>query len=219
MFQKNCLRLYFVAGSQDCVHLAGEPSENLVMILEKALQNGITCFQFREKGQHALQEKEAVFALAQKCQKLCQQYQVPFVIDDDLALALALNADGLHIGQSDIAISQAIEQLPENMFLGVSASNIDELSGSLNPRIAYFGIGPIFATSSKADAASQIGIAYITQMKNAAQNTPLVAIGGITVNDVAAIMRAGADGIAVISAITRADNIEEAVRLLLAQTK
>ena len=138
------------------------------------------------------------------------------MIDDDLPMALALGADGLHIGQSDIAIHEAIKQLPEKMFLGVSANNLNELSGSLNPHVDYFGVGPIFTTSSKEDADKAIGIEAISIMKQAAKNTPIVAIGGIGVNDVAAIMHAGADGVAVISAITRADNVSETVRLLLA---
>lgn len=216
MFKKEYLRLYFVAGSQDCVHLSGDSGEQLLNILEQALQSGITCFQFREKGQYALKQKDEIWALAQKCQKLCQKYQVPFVIDDDLPMALALGADGLHIGQSDIAIHEAIKQLPEKMFLGVSANNLNELSGSLNPRVDYFGVGPIFTTLSKENAVKAIGIGAISAMKQVAKNTPIVAIGGIGANDVAAIMNAGADGVAVISAITRADNVGEAVRLLLA---
>ena len=80
----------------------------------------------------------------------------------------------------------------------------------------YFGVGPIFTTSSKEDADKAIGIEAISIMKQAAKNTPIIAIGGIGVNDVAAIMHAGADGVAVISAITRADNVSETVRLLLA---
>ena len=102
------------------------------------------------------------------------------------------------------------------MFLGVSANNLNELSGSLNPRVDYFGVGPIFTTLSKENAVKAIGIGAISAMKQVAKNTPIVAIGGIGVNDVAAIMNAGADGVAVISAITRADNVGEAVRLLLA---
>ena len=116
----------------------------------------------------------------------------------------------------EIAIHEAIKQLPEKMFLGVSANNLNELSGSLNPRVDYFGVGPIFTTLSKENAVKAIGIGAISAMKQIAKNTPIVAIGGIGVNDVAAIMNAGADGVAVISAITRADNVGEAVRLLLA---
>lgn len=213
MFSEEMLRLYFVAGSQDCAHLSGNASQQLLTILEHALQNGITCFQFREKGSRALSDRAAILALGKQCQVLCQAHHIPFVVNDDLDLALTLNADGLHIGQSDMAIDEVAKRLPEKMFLGVSVSNRVELLASQHQRVAYFGVGPIFQTSSKSDAAPAIGIKGFAQLKSLS-DCPMVAIGGIGANDVPNLMRSGASGVAVISAITHADEVGKSVRVL-----
>lgn len=216
MFQRGLLSVYFVAGTQDCLHLStGTPEQKLLSTLEIALQAGITCYQFREKGELALQDKQVQWQLARDCQALCRQYGVPFVLNNDVEMAVKLGADGVHIGQKDMAALEAIKLTQGKLFLGISNSTIYELQNSLKlPDIDYWAVGAIFNTTSKPDAMQNVGIDLIRQAKQLNPNKPLVAIGGISVDNVANIWAAGADGVAVISAITRSDNVMQTVQNL-----
>lgn len=216
MFQRELLSVYFVAGTQDCLHLSTEtPEQKLLSTLERALQAGITCYQFREKGELALQDKQAQWQLARDCQTLCRQYGVPFVLNNDVEMAVKLGADGVHIGQKDMAALEAIKLIQGKLFLGISNSTLYELQNSLKlPDIDYWAVGAIFNTASKPDAMQNVGIDLIRQAKQLAPNKPLVAIGGISVDNVANIWAAGADGVAVISAITQSDNVMQTVQNL-----
>lgn len=216
MFQRELLSVYFVAGTQDCLHLStGTPEQKLLSTLETALQAGITCYQFREKGELALQDKQAQWQLARDCQVLCRQYGVPFVLNNDVEMAVKLGADGVHIGQKDMAALEAIKLIQGKLFLGISNSTLYELQNSLKlPDIDYWAVGAIFNTASKPDAMQNVGIDLIRQAKQLDPNKPLVAIGGISVDNVANIWAAGADGVAVISAITRSDNVMQTVQNL-----
>lgn len=216
MFQRELLSVYFVAGTQDCLHLSAEtPEQKLLSTLETALQAGITCYQFREKGELALQDKQAQWQLARDCQALCRQYGVPFVLNNDVEMAVKLGADGVHIGQKDMAALEAIKLTQGKLFLGISNSTLYELQNSLKlPDIDYWAVGAIFNTASKPDAMQNVGIDLIRQAKQLDPNKPLVAIGGISVDNVANIWAAGADGVAVISAITRSDNVMQTVQNL-----
>lgn len=216
---RQILPLYLVAGSQDCRHLAGEAAENLLKVLEAALQAGITCFQFRDKGVGSLADRPAEQAeLAQRCRQLCQRYQVPFIVNDDLALAQAVNADGIHVGQGDISPKAIRTELGERLIIGLSVNKLAEARAS-DPlaEIDYFGIGPIFPTQSKADPKPVVGTAFIRQLRQAGIRKPLVAIGGVKANSVAELTAYGADGVAVISAITAAADVKAAVKALLAE--
>lgn len=213
---RNNLKVYFIAGSQDCRHLNGDPSDNLLQILQQALQAGISCFQFREKGKNALQNRKSVVELAKKCQDLCNQYHVPFFINDDIELALQLNADGIHVGQEDRPISQVIEQCQGKLKIGLSINNLQQAKeNSEIDGIDYFGVGPIFPTQSKADAKPTVGLNLLKSIRTLGIDKPIVAIGGITAASVAEILQAGADGVAVISAISQAENIDAAIKQLL----
>lgn len=214
-FHPSFLHLYFIAGSQDCRHLPDSPERNLLTLLETALQNGITCFQYREKGAGALTCPERIGALAQSCRDLCRRYGIPFVVNDDVRLARQVGADGLHIGQDDGSIATARQQLGYGRFIGLSAHGLPQLSGCLDSGADYFGIGPIFATSSKADAKTPLGSSVFAAIRAAGIRVPLVAIGGIGIEHAAALRRAGADGVAVISAITQAADPAAAVKALL----
>lgn len=213
------LNLYFVAGTQDCRHLPdGTPQQKLLAVLEQALQNGITCFQFREKGVGALRDPAKIRALAQACRDLCRRYRVPFFLNNDVRLALALQADGVHIGQKDMPLPEAAALCKGRLLLGISNTDMDELGKNRdNPDVDYFAAGPVFATRSKADAAPPTGIGFIRTIRESGFTRPLVAIGGITSETAADIRRAGADGIAVVSAIAQAQDVGKAVVGLLAR--
>ncbi|WP_373795713.1 thiamine phosphate synthase [Neisseria dentiae] len=213
------LKLYFIAGTQDCRHLSGRPEQNLLHILEQALQSGITCFQFREKGQGALQDAVQIRQTAADCRDLCRHYRVPFFINDDIRLALELGADGVHIGQQDTSPEQAAALCKGRLMLGLSHNTLAELAASRqNEAMDYAAVGPIFSTRSKADAEPVVGTDFIRRIRSSGFLRPLVAIGGITENNAAAVRAAGADGVAVISAITQAADIGAAVGKLLAES-
>lgn len=213
---RQALHLYLVAGTQDCNHLNGTPERNLLGVLEQALQHGITCYQLREKGKGSLHDRQHILRLAEACRDLCRQYHVPFFIDDDIQMALAVGADGVHIGQSDMPVAEAAELCGGKLMIGLSHNTLAEIEASRHtPALAYCAIGPIFATQSKEKPNPTVGIERIREIRRSGFERPLVAIGGITAETAAEIRQAGADGIAVISAITRAEDVGKAVQALL----
>ncbi|ASK26796.1 thiamine phosphate synthase [Neisseria chenwenguii] len=213
---REILNLYFVAGTQDCRHLGALPEENLLGVLEQALRAGISCYQFREKGEGSLTDEARMRALAAACRDLCRRYGVAFVVNNDVYLALELGADGVHIGQSDMPAAEAAALCQGRLFLGLSHSNMAEIEKSLplSDGIDYFAAGPIFSTVSKDDASPQTGLDFIRAIRQAGVDKPLAAIGGIGVNEAAAVRTVGVDGVAVVSAITRAADIAAAVAAL-----
>lgn len=178
-------------------------------ILEEALQAGITMFQFREKGPNAL-TGQAYENFARDCQKLCQHYHVPFIVNDDVDLALLLQADGVHVGQDDLHISIVREKIGD-MLLGISVHSDAELKITLQYGADYVGIGPIFATRSKHDANAPSGTNFLQQVRLHFPELPIVAIGGIDNTNAQPVFEAGADGVAVISAICDSTDIHETV--------
>ncbi|MEG0471698.1 MAG: thiamine phosphate synthase [Solibacillus sp.] len=199
------LEVYFIMGTVNC---SGDP----LVILEKALQAGITLFQLREKGEGAL-TGAALVAFAKSCQKLCRQYNVPFIINDHVELALEIDADGIHIGQDDTDLTQIRMPFP-NKWIGVSVHSMEEMDAAVQDGADYVGIGPIFETQSKLDAQDAAGVTFLSQARKAYPTYPIVAIGGITTKDVYEVRAAGADGVAVISAICQSDDIQAAVKAL-----
>ncbi len=210
------LSVYFIAGTQDCLHLSGDPAQNLLEILKQALQAGITCFQFRDKGKHSLTHlPEQQKQLARQCLALCRQYQVPFIVNDNVALAMEIGADGVHVGQSDMAIQQVLEKTQHKLIVGLSTNNLDQvLAAQQQGEIDYIGVGPIFPTGSKADHSAVLGVEFVEKLKDYALSKPFVVIGGINQYNAHTLKQAGADGVAVISAITQAENIQTAVEKL-----
>lgn len=213
---RDILKLYLVAGTQDCRHLPDTPQQNLLGVLEQALQSGISCYQFREKGNGSLQDFSEIKELARACQQLCRRYNVPFVLNNDVELAVEMGADGVHIGQKDMPLAQAAELCGGKLFIGISNNSFDNILASLQiDKADYFACGPVFPTQSKPDAAAPVGVELVQRVRESGIVKPLVAIGGIKAEHAAAIRAAGADGIAVISAITRAPDVAAAVKALL----
>ncbi len=213
---KSMLSVYFIAGSQDCCHLSNNAGENLLYILKQALMGGISCFQFREKGKNSLENDPAAKRqLAIECQKLCKEFNAPFIINDDIDLALSLQADGIHVGQTDMGINDILLKTTVKPIIGLSINNLAQaLANQNNPNIDYFGIGPIFSTQSKLDHSPVLGMEIFHQIREHQINKPCVAIGGITELSAPKLRQLGADGVAVISAITRSKNIFETIRIL-----
>ena len=199
------IRKYFIMGSQNC-HIKPET------ILEEAAQAGITAFQFREKGPSALTGNKKL-ALGHRLRDICARYYIPFFINDDIELAVPLEADGIHIGQEDTSLEEVRDMFPD-IYIGLSISNQEELNHSPIELADYLGVGPIYATSTKEDAKQAIGTGLIRSLKQHHPNLPVVGIGGITEKNAATVIDAGADGVAVISAITESDDIFASVRNL-----
>ncbi len=206
----------FVAGSQDFYHIKGGKNDRinaLLDALELALQSKITAFQFRQKGDLALQDPIEIKQLALECQKLCQKYGAPFIVNDEVQLALELKADGVHVGQEDMAIEEVIALCKKRLFIGLSVNTLEQaLKARHLDAIAYFGVGPIFPTQSKKDK-QVVGIELLKKIKDSGIKKPLVAIGGITVHNASKLHEYG--GIAVISAIAQSKDKALAVGKLL----
>ncbi|MGL2614806.1 thiamine phosphate synthase [Helicobacter pylori] len=214
MFDADCLKLMFVAGSQDFYHIKGDRTNALLETLELALQSQITAFQFRQKGDLALQDPTQIKRLALECQKLCKKYGAPFIINDEVRLALELKADGVHVGQEDMAIEEVVTLCQKRLFIGLSVNTLEQaLKAHHLDAVAYLGVGPIFPTLSKKDAKEVVGVNLLKKIRDSGVKKPLIAIGGITMHNAPKLHEYG--GIAVISAITQARDKALAIEKLL----
>ncbi|WP_100980370.1 thiamine phosphate synthase [Helicobacter pylori] len=218
MFDTDCLKLMFVAGSQDFYHIKGGKNDRinaLLDTLESALQSKITAFQFRQKGDLALQDPVGIKQLALECQKLCQKYGTPFIVNDEVKLALELKADGVHVGQEDMAIEEVITLCKKRLFIGLSVNTLEQaLKARHLDGVSYLGVGPIFPTPSKKDK-QVVGVGLLKKIKDSGVKKPLIAIGGITTDNALKLRECGVSGIAVISAIAQAKDKALAVGKLL----
>ena len=209
MFNKELLKLYFICGTTTCL------GKDLYTVVEDALKGGITLFQFREKGKGALEGKEKL-ELAIKLQNLCKKYNVPFIVNDDIELALEIDADGVHVGQDDLGVDE-IRKLMPNKIIGLSIGNEEELKQSKVEYVDYVGVGPVYVTQSKDDAGGAIGYEGLELMRRFLPQMPLVAIGGIQTQHIKDVMKTNIDGVSIISAISYSDNIEKTVREMIEQ--
>ena len=187
--------------------------ETLYAQVEKALKGGVTFVQLREK---ALDE-QAFLEEAKEIQKLCAQYHVPFVINDNVEIAAQIGADGVHVGQSDMEAGDVREKLGPDRIIGVSAQTVEQAVRAQERGADYLGVGAVFSTGSKADAVkvSHETVRAITE----AVDIPVIAIGGITKDNVSELSGTGICGIAVISAIFAQTDIEGAAQVLKERTE
>jgi len=198
------LAVYLIMGSRN----AG--SRDPLHVLEAALKGGITSFQLREKGPGALAGSE-LRAFGEACRDLCRTHGVPFIVNDDVRLAMELDADGVHIGQEDDDAREVRRKIG-NKILGVSAHNLDEVREAAAAGADYIGIGPVYGTTSKPDARPVCGTVPIKEAAEAVPELPSVGIGGITADNAGPVITAGASGVSVITAIALADDPERAAR-------
>ncbi len=175
----------------------GRSSEEIV---GAAVRGGVTCVQLREK--HC--STRDFIREARSLQPLLQHHKIPLIINDRLDVALAIGADGVHLGQSDMHIGDARRLVGEKMIIGISAENLNDAIVAEQEGADYIGISPVFETDTKVDTAAPLGLEGIRWIRRAV-NLPLVGIGGINAGNVREIICAGADGVAVVSAIVSAD--------------
>ncbi|HBF74637.1 MAG TPA: thiamine phosphate synthase [Lactobacillus sp.] len=208
-FKPEMLKAYFVCGSQDV------PEGQFETIVERAIKAGITAFQFRDKGNASTLSPIDRAAMAMKLRGRCAEAGIPFIVDDNVELAKQVNADGIHVGQSDEKIQQVVTEVGDQMIVGLSCSNAEEVeAANAIDGIDYYGSGPIHPTGSKADADPVIGFDGLKQLVSLTDR-PIVAIGGITVADLSNVIKAGASGSAVISMIAQSDDIDGVVKAML----
>lgn len=181
--------------------------------VQEALDGGVTFLQLREKHIDSglfLQE-------AQELKDLCKQYQVPFVINDDVELALKVDADGVHVGQSDMKAGDVRKKLGKDKIIGVSAQTVEQAVMAEKHGADYLGVGAVFPTSSKDDA-QEVDYETLKAICQAVQ-IPVIAIGGINAQNVERLKGSGICGAAVISAIFAQEDIKEAAKELKNRTK
>ncbi len=185
-------------------------NQTLYQQVEAALKGGVTCVQLREKKPEAtvfLQEAEEICAL-------CRQYNVPFIVNDHVDIALACGADGIHVGQSDMAAGDVRRRIGKERLLGVSVHTVEEARRAVQEGADYLGLGAVFPTSTKSDV-DQMSSEILQAICNAV-DLPVVAIGGITPDNLLKLSGSGVDGVALVSAIFAAKDIEETCRKLRA---
>ena len=200
------LEVYFISGTQDV-----ELNENrLLSVVEDACRGGVTCFQFREKGVGTLVGQQKL-ELAQQLKQICAKYNVLYIINDDVDLAVAVNADGVHVGQEDMRLEE-VRNLVGHKVVGISIHSVEELHKTDVIYADCVGVGPMYATSSKPDAQVPCGPNRITELQSEGLTLPCVGIGGITLDNAKPVLQAGASGVAVISAIAHADSPYEAAQ-------
>lgn len=173
-------------------------------ILEAALKGGANSIQLREKYNDTL----SFYHRAVITKNLCEKYNIPLIINDRLDIALAVNADGLHIGQKDIPFSIARKILGKEKIIGLSVSNEIQALEANELDVDYIGLSPVFETKTKsADLAIPLGIEGLKKIKKLS-NKPVICIGGIDINNTKDLIINGADGIAVVTSISKAENPE-----------
>ena len=181
--------------------------------VEQALKGGATFVQLREKNL----DKEHFMEEAGQIKELCREYKVPFVINDSVDIALEMDADGVHVGQSDMEAGDVREKLGPDKIIGVSAQTVEQALLAEKRGADYLGVGAVFHTGSKADA-TDVSRETLKEIC-AAVKIPVVAIGGITKDNLKELSGSGICGIAVISAIFAQPDIEAGTRELRKRTE
>lgn len=176
--------------------------------VEAALKGGVTCVQLREKEM----DETAFLQEAKDICALCHRYGVPFIVNDNVDVAIACQADGIHVGQEDMAAGEVRRRVGDAMLLGVSVHTVEEARRAVRNGADYLGLGAVFPTSTKTD---------VDQMTNEtlraicdAVDVPVVAIGGINRGNLLKLSGSGVDGVALVSAIFSAEDIEDTCQKL-----
>ena len=186
-------------------------ARGLLATVEAAVKGGATIVQLRDPDAHG----RALVEQARALKAMLAPLGIPLIINDRVDVAVAADADGVHLGQDDMTPADARAVLGPQRILGLSVGNPAEYAASDLSGVDYLGVGPVKATGTKADAGGAIGAAGVAAVQ-ALTRLPLVGIGGLATADVADVIRAGADGVAVVSAICAASDPEQAARALKA---
>ena len=190
---KDSLKLYLVTDRELAL------GRSLEEVVSEAVKGGVTIVQLREKDTSTGEFIEIAFRL----KNILEPYNVPLIINDRVDVALAVDADGLHIGQSDMPYNIARKLLGPDKIIGLSVENMDDLLRANKLDVDYVGISPVYVTPTKTDTAEPFGLEGLRKAVELSVH-PTVAIGGMNADTIADVIEAGADGVAVVSAICSA---------------
>lgn len=199
---KEMMRLYAVTDR------AWVGRQSLYEQVEAALKGGVTCVQLREKEL----DEETFLREAMEISALCRRYGVPLFINDNVDVAIACHADGIHVGQNDLEAAQVRQRVGANMMIGVSVHSVEEALEAVKQGADCLGVGAMFATSTKTDV-DVLPMETLRAICDAVE-IPVVAIGGINRNNIPRLSGTGVDGVALVSAIFGAEDIEKECRRL-----
>lgn len=188
-------------------------NEDLTSVCKSVIENGVTFLQIREKDlDEGTFEQEA-----EALKKLCARYHIPFVVNDSVEIALDIDADGVHVGQSDMKGRDIRSMIGNEKILGISAGTVEEAIAAEKAGADYIGVGAVFGTSTKKNARNLT----VEKLKEISESVsiPIVAIGGIGVSNIMELTNSGIDGVAVVSAIFAAESPGEATAKLLKLSK
>lgn len=182
--------------------------QTLMEQVEEAIKGGVTCVQLREKDL----EGEAFLSEAIEMKDICTRYHVPFIINDDVEVALKCGADGIHVGQMDMEAGNVRALVGEHMMIGVSVQTVEQALAAQKAGADYLGVGAVFTTTTKLDA----NLVSHRTLKEICETVsiPVVAIGGINKSNIKELSGTGVDGVALVSAIFAAEDIKSECTLL-----
>jgi len=192
-------RLCFIADSE------AARGKDILQLIAQAVEGGVTIVQLRGKKWTSREFLE----VGMKAVRLLKPKKIPLIINDEVHIALACEASGVHLGQGDMPLRCARELMGKERIIGISVSSADEALAAEKGGSDYIGVGPVFATLSKKDIGSPLGLAGLREIRQKVK-IPILAIGGISVANVADVIASGADGVAVISAIAAATDPKKA---------
>lgn len=200
------LSLYLVTD----YYLATQMGRTELEVVKAAVEGGVTTIQFRDKHR----EGRELYRVGRELRDFCTQAGVTFIVNDHLDLALVLEADGVHLGQSDLPLEIARHLAGDKLFIGLSVVSEQETLAALELKADYLGASPVFTSTTKPDAGEGIGLAKLARLVQLAADVPVVGIGAINASNATGVIQAGASGIAVVSAIVSADDITKAAQQL-----
>lgn len=184
--------------------------KNLLGYSEEILKAGVKILQYREKK---MCTKE-MFQNAKALRELTKKYNAIFIINDDISIALAVGADGIHVGQDDLPITEVRKLVGENMIIGLSTHSPEQGEKAVEDGADYIGVGPIFSTMTKENVCAPVGYQYLEYVEKNI-NIPYVAIGGIKSHNIEEILKRGAKRVAIVSEIVGAENSYEKTKELI----
>ena len=205
---KNAMLLYAVTDRSWL-----KENEDLTSVCKTVLENGATFLQIREKDL----DEETFEQEAEALKQLCAKYHIPFVVNDSVEIALDIDADGVHVGQSDIKGRDIRSMIGNEKILGISAGTVEEAVAAEKAGADYIGVGAVFDTSTKKNARN-LSMEKLKEISESV-SIPVVAIGGISASNIMELTNSGVDGVAVVSAIFAAENPGEATAKLLELSK
>jgi thiamine-phosphate pyrophosphorylase len=189
------------------LQLVLEPHSNLPWLIQEAVKGGVTCVQWRDK----FFNDQDFYERAVLIKSVCHELNVPLIVNDRLDIALAIGADALHLGQNDLPFEVARRLLPDHMAIGLSADCLEDVERAENLDVDYLAISPVFETQTKMNTSKPFGLEGFQKARQISRHK-LVAIGGINVSNAVLLRQSGADGLAIVSAICRSENPQEAAR-------